>query len=281
MFERFTERARRVIFFARYEASSYGSMSIETEHFLLGLLREDKNVMNRFLGSASSAESIRTQIEKHITVRPKASTSIGLPLTDECKRILKHAAEEAEALGHRIVGTEHLLLGILRESDCLAARLLIETGVQLERIREELRKTTPSSERSPEIDLPPADHPSIHALVDQLPEQVLSRVKWMLYRFMAQPSIPWPMSSAFGDPAQMAVLRRDEEGKMKDGRVSSTRHEEGAIVVETHQLLRGHQVSTTERFRMSDDGKMLSYSHAVVGPKPEQQHKHAIEFDLP
>jgi len=281
MFERYTERARRVIFFGRYEASIYGSTTIETEHLLLGLVREDKNVINRFLASASDPESIRTQVEKHTTVRPKVSTSIDLPLTDECKRILAYATEETELLGHRFIGTEHLLLGILRESDCLAARLLIEMGVQLERVREELKKTIPDRESHSEIGLPVADRPSIHALVDQLPEQVLSRVRWMLYRFMAQPTIPWPMSSAFGDHAQMAALRRDEEGKMKDGRVSSTRHEEGAIVVETHQLLNGHQVSTTERYRLSDDGKTLSYSHEVVGPKPEQQHKHATEFDLP
>lgn len=281
MFEHYTECARRVIFFGRYEASIYGSITIETEHLLLGLVREDKNIINRFLAQTLGAESIRTQVEKHITVREKVSTSLDLPLTDECKRILKHAREEAEGLGHRHIGTEHLLLGILGESDCLAARLLIEAGVQLERVREELKKTTPAPESHPEFDLAAADRPAIHASVDQLPEHVLSRVKWILDRFIAQPTMPWPMSSAFGIGAQMARLQRDAEGKMKDGRVSSTRHEEGAIVVETHQFLNGHQISTTERFRMSEGGEMLSYSYEVVGPKPEQQHKHAMEFDLP
>ena len=115
MFERYTEKARRVIFFARYEASQFGSPYIETEHLLLGLLREDKALTNRFLRSHASVESIRKQIEAHTTIREKVSTSVDLPLSNECKRVLAYAAEEAERLGHKHIGTEHLLLGLLRE----------------------------------------------------------------------------------------------------------------------------------------------------------------------
>src|SRR5262245_19120289 len=112
MFERYTERARRVIFFARYEASQLGSMTIETEHLLLGLLREDRNLMSRFLHHASSSDNVRALIESRSTIREKVSTSIDLPLSMECKRILAYAEEEAELLFHRHIGTEHLLLGI-------------------------------------------------------------------------------------------------------------------------------------------------------------------------
>ena len=84
MFERYTEKARRVIFFARYEASQFGSPCIETEHLLLGLLREDKALANRFLRSSTSVESIRKQIEAHTTLREKVSTSVDLPLSHEC-----------------------------------------------------------------------------------------------------------------------------------------------------------------------------------------------------
>src|ERR1035441_620625 len=80
MFERYTEKARRVIFFARYEASQFGSPYIETEHLLLGLLREDKALANRFLRSHAAVESIRKQIEGHTTIREKVSTSVDLPL---------------------------------------------------------------------------------------------------------------------------------------------------------------------------------------------------------
>jgi len=146
MFERYTEKARRVIFFARYEASQYGSPYIETEHLLLGLLREDKALANRFLRSAAAVDSIRKQIEAHITPREKVSTSVDLPLSHECKRVLAYAAEEAERLNHRHIGTEHLLLGLLREEKCFAAELLHERGLRLSPVREEIARA--SSERS-------------------------------------------------------------------------------------------------------------------------------------
>jgi Protein of unknown function (DUF1572)/Clp amino terminal domain, pathogenicity island component len=126
MFERYTEKARRVIFFARYEASNFGSPYIETEHLLLGLLREDKALTNRFLRSHGSVESIRKQIDEHTTIREKVLTSVDLPLSNECKRVLAYAAEEAERLAHRHIGTEHLLLGLLREEKCFAAEILQE-----------------------------------------------------------------------------------------------------------------------------------------------------------
>jgi len=149
MFERYTERARRVIFFARYESSQFGSTTIETEHFLLGLLREDRNLTNRFLRDASSIESIRKEIEGRSTIREKVSTSIDLPLSQECRRILGYANEESEKLGHRHIGTEHLLLGILREEGCMAAQILNERGLRLVVIREELARSAP--EEGPSI----------------------------------------------------------------------------------------------------------------------------------
>ncbi len=146
MFERYTEKARRVIFFARYEASQFGSPYIETEHLLLGLLREDKALANRFLRSHAAIESIRKQIEAHTTIREKVSTSVDLPLSHECKRVLAYAAEEAERLNHKHIGTEHLLLGLLREEKCFAAEILHERGLRLSQVREEIARA--SSEKS-------------------------------------------------------------------------------------------------------------------------------------
>ncbi len=157
MFERYTEKARRVIFFARYEASQFGSPYIETEHLLLGLLREDKALTNRFLRSHASVESIRKQIEGHTTIREKVSTSVDLPLSNECKRVLAYAAEEAERLSHKHIGTEHLLLGLLREEKCFAAEILHERGLRLLAIREELARATqekaPAQQRNRESSL--------------------------------------------------------------------------------------------------------------------------------
>ena len=138
MFERYTEKARRVVFFGRYEASELGSPYIESEHLLLGLLREDKVLTNRFLGSLDSVESIRKQIEGHTTIHEKIPTSVDLPLSNECKRVLAYAAEEAKRLRHKHIGTEHLLLGLLREEKCFTAEILYERGLRLSTIREEL-----------------------------------------------------------------------------------------------------------------------------------------------
>ncbi|MGB7281726.1 MAG: SgcJ/EcaC family oxidoreductase [Candidatus Acidiferrum sp.] len=141
MFERYTEKARRVIFFARYEASQYGSPFIETEHLLLGLLREDHGLARKFLREKGGGQSIREEIESRITRGERISTSVEMPISEECKRILKMAAEEAERLGSKHVGTEHLLLGILREKDCFAAELLRERGLTLDGLREDVALT--------------------------------------------------------------------------------------------------------------------------------------------
>src|SRR5499433_2077305 len=141
MFERYTEKARRTIFFGPYAASQFGSAYIETEHLLLGLLREDKALANRFLRSHAAVESIRKQIEGHTTIREKVSTSVDLPLSHECKRVLAYGAEEAERLNHKHIGTEHLLLGLLREEKCFAAEILHERGLRLSTIREDLARS--------------------------------------------------------------------------------------------------------------------------------------------
>ena len=161
MFERYTEKARRVIFFARYEASQFGSTNIETEHLLLGLIREDKALTNRFLRARYSAlESIRRQVEGHTTIRESVSTSVDLPLSDECKRVLAFAAGEAERLDHKHIGTEHLLLGLLREEKCFAAEILRERGVQLDAIRLELSRVAHPSVPRTSLESSPSAEPS-------------------------------------------------------------------------------------------------------------------------
>jgi ATP-dependent Clp protease ATP-binding subunit ClpA len=140
MFERYTERARRVLFFARYEASQLGSFSIETEHLLLGLIREGKGLTSRIFARLSvSLESIRIDIEARTVVHDKKiSTSVEIPFTAETKRTLQFACEEADRLMHSYIGTEHLLLGILREERCLAAKILMEQGLRLDTARAEI-----------------------------------------------------------------------------------------------------------------------------------------------
>jgi hypothetical protein len=140
MFERYTEKARRVIFFARYEASQFGSPLIETEHLLLGLLREDTALAGRLSRSPLSPEALRKRIEEETPPREKVSTSVDMPLSPACKATLKYAVEEADRFQHRHIGTEHLLLGLLRVERSLAAKLLAEAGFNILELREELRR---------------------------------------------------------------------------------------------------------------------------------------------
>ena len=139
MFERYTERARRVLFFGRYEASQLGSVSIETEHLLLGLIREGKGLTSRiFARSHLSLEGIRKEIEGRTVFRDKLSTSVEIPFSVETRRVLQAAAEEADRLQHNYIGTEHLLLGILREERSVAATILMEKGMRLHTVREDI-----------------------------------------------------------------------------------------------------------------------------------------------
>jgi hypothetical protein len=146
MFERYTEKARRVIFFSRYEASQYGSPYIETEHFLLGLLRESKSLC-RWLPK-TDLQTIRKRVDDHTTRQSPTLTSVDLPLSNASKRVLKFAADEADALSHKHIGTEHLFLGLLDESGCLADKVLREAGADPETVRLQLTQSPERQEQS-------------------------------------------------------------------------------------------------------------------------------------
>jgi hypothetical protein len=136
MFERYTEKARRVIFFARYEASHYGSPSIETEHLLLGLIRESKQILR--WAPALNLEVVRKRIDDLTQRLPAIPTSVDLPLSNESRRVLKQAAEEADRLADKHIGTEHLFLGLLGVENCFAAQLLREGGANAATMRAKL-----------------------------------------------------------------------------------------------------------------------------------------------
>lgn len=137
MFERYTVKARLVILFSRSEAARLGALAIKAEYILLGLMREDKRLMDRFLPQ-EAITAIKKKIEEQVVPSQKASPRLELPLTAEAKRVLQYAAEESELLGHRYIGTEHLLLGLLREQTTVAADLLQGEGLELQHVREQL-----------------------------------------------------------------------------------------------------------------------------------------------
>jgi uncharacterized protein (TIGR02246 family) len=140
MFERWTEGARRTIFFARYEASQYGSRYIGTEHLLLGLFRENKRLARYVLLRPGAAELIRKEIEAQIIRGERISTSVEMPLSIESKQVLQYASDSAERLGHRFVDSVHLLLGILREEGCMAAQVLKGYCVGIDVIEQKIKE---------------------------------------------------------------------------------------------------------------------------------------------
>ena len=140
MFERYTERARRTLFFSRYEASQYGNVSILPEHVLLGLIRESKGPIARIFAAAGlPLEDVRAYVER-IRAAESIPVSVEIPFAESTKHLLLHAAEEADALSHSSIAAPHLLLGLLRlDSEPLVA-YLTEHGVTLASTREHVAK---------------------------------------------------------------------------------------------------------------------------------------------
>ena len=143
MFERYTEKARRVIFFARYEASELGAHAIEPTHLLLGLLREDQQLIIRFSNlTPPSLDQIRNRFRATTGEGEKLPASVDMPISDAAKHVMSYAADESKQLNDRHLGTEHLLLGLLRTEQTEAADVLIELGIDHNIVRDELRGST-------------------------------------------------------------------------------------------------------------------------------------------
>jgi len=138
MFEKYNEKARRALFFARYEASKLGSKVIESEHVLLGVLREGEEIIKEIFSRFNvKADDVRREIEGDRIFVERVSSTQELPLSEESKKILAYASHEAESMMHPYVGTEHLLIGILRVEGSVAARILTASGFNLYGVREE------------------------------------------------------------------------------------------------------------------------------------------------
>lgn len=140
VFERFTESARRVIFSAKRIAHQVGSPKIETEHLLLGLLTADQRLAWRFLGSPWAADEVWRTVALSKPIGDKTPFPKEIPLSPESKRVLAFAAEEADLCASQNIGTEHLLLGLVREANCFAAQILAKRGMDLASTREDLTR---------------------------------------------------------------------------------------------------------------------------------------------
>jgi len=139
MFERFTERARKVILLAKEEAKKFNHDYIGTEHILLGLLKEGKGVAAAVLKSLGlSLNKIRLEIEKLVKPGPPTKIEGDIPFTSRAKKVIELAMEEARSLGHNYIGTEHLLLGLIAEGEGVASQVLLNLGLDLDKVRKEV-----------------------------------------------------------------------------------------------------------------------------------------------
>jgi ATP-dependent Clp protease ATP-binding subunit ClpC len=137
MFERFTERARRVVVLAQDEARLLSHNYLGTEHILLGLLREGHGVAARVLESAGiSLDAVRQQVEEIIGRGREAPPEGHIPFTPRAKKVLELSLSEAMLLGHTYIGTEHILLGLIREGEGVAAQVLVGLGLDLDYARQ-------------------------------------------------------------------------------------------------------------------------------------------------
>ena len=138
MFEKFTEKAKRILFVARYEASQSGSRVIGTEHILLGLLKEEEEITTElFIKANINMELLQAEIESSGSSEERVSTSVEIPFSEETKRALFYAEEEADKMMHPQVGTEHILMGLLRVEDSVGGQILLERGMRLYSVRED------------------------------------------------------------------------------------------------------------------------------------------------
>src|SRR5215831_14883066 len=151
MFERFTDRARRVMVLAQEEARMLDHAHIGTEHLLLGLIHEGEGVAARALESLNiSLSAVRQEVEE-IIGRGKQPPSGHIPFTPRAKNVLELSLRESNQLGHNYIGTEHILLGLLREGEGVAAQVLVKMGTDLDRVRQKVIELLhdPSEERPP------------------------------------------------------------------------------------------------------------------------------------
>ncbi len=146
MFNRFTERARKVILLAKEEAKRFNHDYIGTEHILLGLIREGEGVAAAVLQNLGlSSDQIRLEVEKLVQLGPSTIVSGDIPFTPKAKKVIELAMDEARNLGHNYIGTEHLLLGLIREGEGIAAQVLVNLGLDLGKVRQEVMELLGSS----------------------------------------------------------------------------------------------------------------------------------------
>jgi hypothetical protein len=244
MFERFTEKARRVLFFGRYVASKNGAAVIEPQHLLLGVMRENNSVTEMF----PVLTTLRNELEQAMEQSVPVTGSADLPMSHSSKRALAFGAEEAERMNHRHIGTLHLFLGLFREKGSALETFLGKHGITIDQAREKIAGTVAAGRDEP---VTPEDRQMLQTLIDQ---QHRAHV-----RDGGGGGVTW--ARPVWGPRESSAVRMGPFW--------------------THEQRRefmGHEITVTEHFELTNSGKTLKYTQKLAGPGKE--HQFEIEFDV-
>ena len=243
MFERFTDRARRVVVLAQEEARMLNHNYIGTEHILLGLIHEGRGVAARALESLGiSLEAVREQVEEIIGQGQQAPSG-HIEFTPRVKKVLELSLREARALGHNYIGTEHILLGLIREGEGVAAQVLVKLGADLSRVREQVVQLLAGYQA--EAGVEPAARPSARAGREDLRllSQLLDRVTAMESRLSAVEQRVGTGPDVRELDEQIDQARRDREAS-----VSAQDYENAAVLRDRERQLAAKKASLQEEW---------------------------------
>jgi Clp amino terminal domain, pathogenicity island component len=235
MFERFTDRARRVVVLAQEEARMLNHNYIGTEHILLGLIHEGEGVAAKALESLGiSLEAVRQQVEEIIGQGQQAPSG-HIPFTPRAKKVLELSLREALQLGHNYIGTEHILLGLIREGEGVAAQVLVRLGADLNRVREQVIQLLhgyPSATKAARAAAAPAPPSSLEQQVARL----VSRMKGIESRLSA-------IELRLGDGPDLTRLddRIADTAAEKRSAVVAERYEQAAALRDTERQLQAER----------------------------------------
>ena len=249
MWQRFTERARRVVFFAQEEADRLGENYVSTEHLLLGLVRENDSVAARILDRIGvSLRRVRSEIEKQVA-RGDGRLGQDMQLTPRAKRVIDLAYDEARQLNNNYIGTEHLLLGLIREGEGLAGRVLSKLGVDLERTRREVTALQ---------DAEPGKDPSLPSKAELL-DRVQTIIRQLLHVDPALAALP--------DAALLEALTGGVEAARKAAAEVRNASNDAEIVPEVGDLGILKNANGREQGEIAVDAEALLELAAVIKAK--------------
>jgi ATP-dependent Clp protease ATP-binding subunit ClpA len=226
MYERFTDRGRKVMQLANQEAQRFNHEYVGTEHILLGLVKEGTGVAANVLKNLDiDLRKIRLEVEKIVQSGPDMVTMGKLPQTPRAKKVIEYSIEEARNLNHNYVGTEHLLLGLLREQEGVAAQVLMNLGLELKVVREEVLTVLGANSDVSNPLRTSTDSPTVHDLSTPfmyLPEEVIQALEDIGERF--QKIVLDKQEAIAEQDFEKAAGFRDKEHELKRRVLDAIKH---------------------------------------------------------